>query len=364
MTYARTLPWRQNAHCHCTAHPTMKLLQLAALATLLLALAAAALSKAELLATAHASRGHTIDVNDNNYKQLLQGPRDFHAVLLMTLTSSQLNCVLCNEFKPEYELVASSWLQDHPNGLDGGAANGAADSAANDDVKDVFFLYSEFKESRELFSLFQLNNIPKVFYLPPTKSRAATEYLQNHQEYQFFAGEHRDLLVAWLRDRTGLQFPIHVPPDYTRIVSNIVLVATAVMLGRVFWRHVTRVLTLRAVWGAVLLAVILLLISGYMFNQIRGVPYVRESGNGQVEYFAAGQQSQYGVETQILSFVYGCLSLFVIVLVKKVPEVKNSQVRLLAVAVVSALIFVFYLLLVSIFGLKGMGYPYRLLNIF
>lgn len=363
MTYALALPWRQNAARH---HPrdtttTMKLLQLAALATLLLALAAAALSKAELLAAAHTSKGHTIDVNDNNYKQLLQGPRDFHAVLLMTLTSSQLNCVLCNEFKPEYELVASSWLQEHPNGLD---TDDAADSAAEGHARDVFFFYSEFKESRELFSLFQLNNIPKVFYLPPTKSRAATEYLQNHQEYQFFAGEHRDLLVAWLRDRTGLQFPIHVPPDYTRIVSNIVLVATAVMLGRVFWRHVTRVLTLRAVWGAVLLAVILLLISGYMFNQIRGVPYVRESGNGQVEYFAPGQQSQYGVETQILSFVYGCLSLFVIVLVKKVPEVKNSQVRLLAVAVVSALIFVFYLLLVSIFGLKGMGYPYRLLSIF
>jgi oligosaccharyltransferase complex subunit gamma len=38
-----------------------------------------------------------------------------------------------------------------------------------------------------------------------------------------------------------------------------------------------------------------------MYNHIRKVPYVTSDGKGGIVYFAAGFQSQYGMETQIVA---------------------------------------------------------------
>jgi hypothetical protein len=54
-------------------------------------------------------------------------------------------------------------------------------------------------------------------------------------------------------------------------------------------------------WRAQLL--ILLMTSGYMWNQIRTPPFLMPGANGQVSYIAAGYQNQYGIETQIVATI-------------------------------------------------------------
>ncbi|CAK7903145.1 dolichyl-diphosphooligosaccharide--protein glycosyltransferase subunit 3 [[Candida] anglica] len=326
----------------------------------------ASLTNGELQTLARGQKHNVITVNDANYDDILNGPRDYHLVVLMTSTSPKINCVLCNEFKPEYELVASSWVKDHPNGLSEAelAVEGDADALDVIAPKNVYFLYSEFMDSRKFFNLFSLNSIPKVFYFPPSTSTKPNAYQKEFVEYQFFAGSHRDLLINWMSQITGHKFQIHIPPDYTRMAINAFGTFAFALLAYTFSAQIHRVIISKVLWSAFSLVSILLLISGYMFNQIRGVPYVREHDNGKVEYFQQGQQAQYGVETQIMSFVYGCLSLFVVVLVKKTPEVKNAKVQFLTVVIFSAFIFIFYSILVSIFRVKSYGYPYKLLNIF
>ncbi|CAH2353962.1 dolichyl-diphosphooligosaccharide--protein glycosyltransferase subunit 3 [[Candida] railenensis] len=333
----------------------------------LLNIVIAALSNKELVTLSKNSKQRIIHINDANYKTLLEGPRDYHMVVLMTSTSSSINCVLCTEFKPEYELVSSSWFQDHPEGLTEEDLEVSADEEGGESLskvapKNIYFLYSEFTDSREFFGVFQLNNIPKVFYFPPSTNTEKNAYLKESLEYQFFAGSHKDLLIDWLKQLTGHEFPIYIPPDYTKLVTNIVGALAFLSLSKIFHKQLLKVLTSKIIWSGLSLIFILLLTSGYMFNQIRGVPYVRELGGGKIEYILAQQQNQYGVETQILSFVYGCLSLFMVILVKKVPELKNSQVQFITVVIFSFLIFFFYAILVGIFGLKGAGYPFKLLR--
>lgn len=129
-------------------------------------------------------------------------------------------------------------------------------------------------------------------------------------------------------------------------------------------KYVGKALTSKLSWCIVSLIAVLLFTTGYMFNQIRGTPYVLEHQDGRTDYFAPGQQTQFGIETQIMSFVYGILSILVIILVKRAPEIKNDSVALILVSVVSLLIFVLFSLLLSIFGLKGMGFPYRFIRFF
>lgn len=297
------------------------------------------------------SKHKIIKVTDENYEQLLSGPRDHHIVLFLSTTSSKITCILCNQFKPDFEIVADSYFQDYPDGVN------------NDELKDVYFMFSDFIDSRNLYGLFELSNIPKVFYFPPSKATSRKAFLKEYIDYQFFQGDHKQLLASWLQSTTGNTFNIYIPVNYEKVAYNAIVTLIVVLLLVKFNGKIIRFLRSRQLWSGFSLISVLLLTTGYMFNQIRGVPYLREDIQGAGAYFANSQQNQYGVETQILSFVYGALSLFFVILLKKLPELKNDQVRFIAVAIVSLLILVFYSLLLGIFGLKGSGYPYKLLSI-
>jgi oligosaccharyltransferase complex subunit gamma len=65
--------------------------------------------------------------------------------------------------------------------------------------------------------------------------------------------------------------------------------------------YVMPILQNRNVWAAISLLLVLLFTSGHMFNHIRKVPYVAGDGRGGISYFAAGFQSQYGMETQVIA---------------------------------------------------------------
>ena len=144
-------------------------------------------------------------------------------------------------------------------------------------------------------------------------------------EYQFFHGDHKELLKNWLIEVTDHRFNLYIPVNKTKIAINAIGTFIVVLLLRIFSKQVIQVITSRVIWCAASIISVILFTTGYMFNQIRGTPYVMEHRDRRTEYFAPGQQSQFGVETQIMSFLYGFLSILVIVLVKRAPEIKTNQ---------------------------------------
>ena len=294
-----------------------------------------------------------IELNDGNYKEVLTGPRDYHAVVMFSSDSSQFNCVLCREFKPDYEITANSWYREHPKGL-----LKEQEAKLETPRKNIYFFYTDFMNSKELFLQFKLNNIPKVFYFPPTE-KSGNAYLNEFDEYQFYQGVHRELLMSYLFQTTGLKINLYVPPNYSRIAINAAIVLAVLFVAKRFQSTVGKFLSSRALWGEASLVLVLLLTTGYMFNQIRGVPYLQGEGKAMKDFFLPSQQSQLGIETQIVSFIYGMLSLFTIFLIKRAPEIKNHKANFVATLIACVFIYNFYGLLLYVFGLKGMGYPYR-----
>ncbi|CAH6718711.1 dolichyl-diphosphooligosaccharide--protein glycosyltransferase subunit 3 [[Candida] jaroonii] len=301
----------------------------------------------ELLDQVKKASTKVLTLTDKNYEKYLNGPRDYHVVMLLSSQSPQFKCPLCNEFKPEYELVANSWNQDHPNGVNG------------DNEKDIFFFYSEFMNSKDFFQKLKLNNIPKCFYLPPSTISAKDGWVTETDEYQFFQGQHATLIIDWLRSVTEHKFNLHVPINYTRIAVNAGITFGVLVLAFIFNKQVMKVLTSKTLWTGAAIFLILLFNAGYMFNQIRQMPYVREHPDGRVDYWVQGQQAQLGFETQLVSFIYGILSLLVLLLIKQVPKIQHPQVKLIAATLVSVSLFLGYSLLLNFFGLKSPGYPFR-----
>lgn len=328
------------------------------------------LTNNELLKLVKNRKTKVLELNDENFENILNGQRDYHLIALLTSEAPNLNCVLCRELAPEYTIVANSWFQDHPNGVAEVELTEQEEKDGKKQPKNIYFFKSEFKDSKKLFSVLQLQNIPKMFYFPPTKHLGPNNYLREKVEYQFFHGDHKELLKNWLIEVTDHRFNLYIPVNKTKIAINAIGTFIVVLLLRIFSKQVIQVITSRVIWCAASIISVILFTTGYMFNQIRGTPYVMEHRDGRTEYFAPGQQSQFapgqqsqfGVETQIMSFLYGFLSILVIVLVKRAPEIKNQSANLFLVATISSLIFVLFSLLLSIFGVKGVGFPYRFIN--
>ncbi|KAG7193165.1 oligosaccharyl transferase subunit ost3/OST6 [Scheffersomyces spartinae] len=291
-----------------------------------------------------------LQITDNNYRDIMGGARDYHLVLMMTTDLTMINCVLCQEFKPAFSLMADSWFQDHPTGVSGGD---------NNDIKDVFFGYTDFANSRALFSEFGLQSIPKVFYFPPTNSKLPSNYLKSYTEYPFYQGDHVELLKNWVSENTGQTFNVYVPLNYNLIIFNAVMTFVVLVSVYLFSAKLKKLIASKFLWCALSLIAVLLFTCGSMFNRIRNTPFVKETENGP-QYFAPGQQAQYGIETQLISFLYGVLSLCVILLVKKLPQLSDGKVQLLGSAIVCAIVLFAYSMLLNIFSVKSQGYPYRL----
>jgi hypothetical protein len=48
-------------------------------------------------------------LDDKSYGQLTKAPRDYSVAVLLTALEARFGCGLCNDFQPEYDLLARSW---------------------------------------------------------------------------------------------------------------------------------------------------------------------------------------------------------------------------------------------------------------
>ena len=52
-----------------------------------------------------------IKFDDDLYKQLTTAPRDYSVAVLLTALEARFGCKLCQDFQPEWEILAKSWTK-------------------------------------------------------------------------------------------------------------------------------------------------------------------------------------------------------------------------------------------------------------
>lgn len=62
------------------------------------------------------SAGSAIKLNDDIYSDLTKAPRDYSVAVLLTALETRFGCVLCQEFQPEWNLLAKSWSKGDKDG--------------------------------------------------------------------------------------------------------------------------------------------------------------------------------------------------------------------------------------------------------
>lgn len=97
-----------------------------------------------------------------------------------------------------------------------------------------------------------------------------------------------------------------------------------------------------------------------MYNQIRNTQTFKKDRDGNIEYFATGHNTQYGAETQILSIIYGVLTACLYGIIKYLPLLKDSRLKLIGTLTCCFIAFFSYSYIVQFYHYKSPSYPFYL----
>jgi len=112
-----------------------------------------------------------------------------------------------------------------------------------------------------------------------------------------------EMIHTWIAKQLPEDAPKPIlkrPFQWVKLITYTTIGVASVVGITVFYPYALPVLQNRNIWAAASIFAILLFCSGYMFNHIRGAPYMGSNGRGGVEYFAGGFQNQFGLESQIV----------------------------------------------------------------
>jgi len=279
-----------------------------------------------------------IKLNGNKFRDFVKNPpRNYSIIVMFTALSPSRQCAICKQASDEYHLVANSYRysQFFSNKL--------------------FFAMVDFDEGPDVFQSMKLNTAP-VFMHFPAKGKPKKSDNMDIQRVGFSA----EAISKWIGERTEMNIRVFRPPNYTGTVALLMLFA---LVGGLLYlrRNNLEFLYNKTAWSLLALFFVFAMISGQMWNHIRGPPFVSKGRDGGVAYISGSSQSQFVLETYFVMAIYGLIVCGMIMLTEA-GEIKGDvgKRRVLAIVGLAILAF-FYSLMLSIFRGKAGGYPYSFL---
>jgi len=168
----------------------------------------------------------------------------------------------------------------------------------------------DFKDGQEVFRQMQLRSVPVILMYPPTEGPFVAplpEITASGQKVpEVGSPETYDLqrrgalaedLAKWLESTSMLHPNISIrrPLDYARILTSLMVVGVMAATGKLVFKNFGGVFQAKSLWLVISLLWIIVMISGYMWNQIRTPPYMGK------ELWASGFSNQYVAETQVMA---------------------------------------------------------------
>lgn len=269
-----------------------------------------------------------------------QKPRNYSVVVMLTALSPQRGCAACQQANDEYKILANSHRFASPQQQQGAA--------------NLYFAAVDYDGGHEIFEYLGIQSAPTFIHFPSKgKRKKADKY--DVQRFGFNAEQ----LSKWVEDRSGVRVHVRRPVDHTgTVMFSLVLFMMAMTLY--MKRNDLGFLASSSFWGYICIFVILCMLSGQMWNHIRGPPlFHHNKQTGQVQYIHGQAQSQLISETYIVFLLYAAISFGFILVVKAFESSKEEESRrAFMVKVGLGLVgFCFYQIM-GIFGQKYRGYPY------
>jgi oligosaccharyltransferase complex subunit gamma len=284
-------------------------------------------------------------LDNKTFKELVRGsPRNYSVVVMFTALSTSRGCLICRQANEEFSQLINSFRH-----------------AQTMMTNRLFFGVVDFDDGVEIFQSIGINSAPAFVHFPPKGKPKKRDHM-DIQRLGFVA----EVLAKWIAERTDMYIRVYRGPNY---FGTMVLITCFGVAGVLIYlrRNNLEFLFNPNTWCSFAILFVLFMISGQMWNHIRGPPFVYYTQSGGVAYVHDSSQGQFVSETYFVMIMYGLVVLGVILLCEagSVSEDKINGPgpglrRIQAFFGLGLLIF-FFSLILSMFRSKAGGYPYRFL---
>ena len=279
-----------------------------------------------------------IKLNGNKFRDFVKSaPRNYSIIVMFTALAANRQCAVCKQAADEYQLVANSYRYSQLFS------------------NKLFFAMVDFDEGPDVFQSMKLNTAP-VFMHFPSKGKPKKFDSMDIQRVGFGA----EAIAKWIGERTEVNIRVFRPPNYTGTMALLLLLA---LVGGLVYlrRNNLEFLFNKTTWCLLALFFVLSMLSGQMWNHIRGPPFVHKTQAGGVAYIHGSSQAQFVMETYFVLGMYGLFALGMILLCEAGDQKADPGLRRIQAIGGLALSMFFYSLILSIFRSKAGGYPYSFL---
>lgn len=306
------------------------------------------------------SKDGLLHITEKNYRKFIKN-ENFALIVFLTSDDSRVGCTLCTEFGPKYKAIAKQYMQNLKDETSG--MHNPIDSA--DDKERVIFAVSDYLQAKSYFERMQITAVPKLLYYEPGQGPQLTSF---SNEFSFLSVENTDGYTRWITQLVPgieLKYLDAKPPASKSGFIISIMGFIAVLFGLFKYRNIAvNFGQNKNVWQFVSLALIILFISGHMYNQIRNPDLYKTDSQGKIHYIAVGHNIQYGSETQAVTVIYGLLSAILILLIRMIPTINKPTTKLLTSAACCIASIVLYSYIVEIYRIKSGSYPFHLWPVF
>ena len=279
-----------------------------------------------------------IKLNGNKFRDFVKSaPRNYSIIVMFTALSASRQCAICKQAADEYQLVANSYRYSQLFS------------------NKLFFAMVDFDEGPDVFQSMKLNTAP-VFMHFPAKGKPKKADNVDLQRVGFGA----EAMAKFIAERTEVNIRVFRPPNYTGTVALLMLMS---LVGGLLYlrRNNLEFLYNKTAWSLIALFFVFAMISGQMWNHIRGPPFVQKTQAGGVAYIHGSSQGQFVLETYFVMMIYGLIVCGTIMLTEAGESKSDIGKRKILAVVGLGLLAFFFSLILSIFRSKAGGYPYSFL---
>lgn len=284
-----------------------------------------------------------INLNLSRFKELVKAaPRDYSFIVMFTAMAPARRCAICQYVYDEFMIVANSYRYS---------------PGFND---KLFFGIVDFDEGSDVFQMLRLNSAPVIRHFPAKGKPKPSDSMD------FERGVQAESMAKWIQDRTDVQIRVFRPPNYSGAFAFALLF---ILTGGFLYirRNNLEFLYNKQMWAIIAVFFCFAMVSGQMWNQIRGPPFFHKGRNGPV-YINGGSHGQYVLESYIVALLNGAVVVGMILMIEAAGGARGDQrptadgkSRRFTAVVGLVLVCVFFSLLLSVFRDKTQGYPYSFL---
>lgn len=258
--------------------------------------------------------GSLLSLTSKSLQNVASDARNYSLYVYFGSSGKQFNCEFCKVVEPQYQRV----FKTYRNSLGRGGYESAAFRS-----NPIFFARCDIPECTEAAMQAKLETVPQIIEIAPSKKASPGPEIKSNKFPGIAQGMTPYDISDWIAQQS--QVTIMSVPFYEKYSKELLIVFIVAMAASL----VPKIYIKRRdpmLWYAAALSVFAIVMSGTIYNAIRGAPFWHYNQEG-IMYFYPSAREQFVIEGYIMAAVFIGMGLMIVGLNTVVFWVNNQWYR-------------------------------------